>query len=82
MVLSWTKAATNNLRDKIAKGEINPNIQTAPYLGNVVSGEIYPEYEAPPPNCCATAVTRFRRLFRCIQLEWEFEWPLIWQEEE
>jgi hypothetical protein len=71
IVLCWTKAATNDLRDKIAKGEINPNIQTAAYLGNVVSGEIYPEYEAPPPNGHATDVTRFRRLFRRIQLERE-----------
>jgi hypothetical protein len=42
MVLRWTKAATNNLRDKIAKGEINPNIQTAAYLGDVISGRDLP----------------------------------------
>ncbi len=71
MVLRWTKAATNNLRDKIAKGEINPNIQTDAYLSDVVLGEIYPEYKAPPPNGLATAVTRFCRLFRRIQLERE-----------
>ncbi len=59
MVLRWTKAAMNNLRDKIAKGKINPNIQTAACLGDVVSGEIYPEYKAPPPNGRATAVTHF-----------------------
>ncbi len=71
MVLRWTKAATDNLRDKIAKGKINPNIQTAAYLGDVVSGEIYPEYEAPFPNGRATTVTRFRQLFRCIQIKRE-----------
>ncbi len=73
MALRWTKAATNNLRGKIARGEINPNIQTAAYLGDVVSGEHYPEYKAPPPNGHATAVTRFCRLFRCIQLKRELK---------
>jgi len=59
MVLCWTKAATKDLRAKIDKGKINPNIQTAAYLGDVVSGEHYPDYEAPPPNGHGTAIVRF-----------------------
>ena len=59
MVLRWTKAATKDLRAKIDRGEINPNIQTAAYLGNAVSGEHYPNYKAPPPNGCGTAIVRF-----------------------
>jgi hypothetical protein len=73
IVLRWTKAATKDLRAKIDRGEINPNIQTAAYLGNVVSGEHYPDYEAPPPNGCGTAVVRFCQLFRHIQLERELQ---------
>ncbi len=49
MVLCWTKAATKDLRAKIDRGEINPNIQTAAYLGDIVSGEHYPNYKAPQP---------------------------------
>jgi hypothetical protein len=48
MVLCRTKAATKDLRAKIDRGKINPNIQTAAYLGDVVSGEHYPDYDAPP----------------------------------
>jgi hypothetical protein len=73
MVLSWTKAATKDLRTKIDRGEINPNIQTAAYLGNVVSGEHYPDYKAPPPNGRGIAIVRFCRLFRCIQFERELQ---------
>ena len=73
MVLRWTKAATKDLRAKTNRGKINPNIQTAAYLGNIVSGEHYPDYEAPPPNGRGTAIVRFRRLFRRIQLEWELQ---------
>jgi hypothetical protein len=50
MVLCWTKTATKDLRAKIDRGKINSNIQTAAYLNNVVMGEHYPDYEAPPPN--------------------------------
>ena len=73
MVLRWTKAATKDLMRKIASGEINPNIQTSAYLGDIVSGEKYPQYEAPPPNGRSTAIVRFRRLFRRIQLERELQ---------
>ncbi len=72
MVKRWTPAATANLRNKIARGEINPNIQDA-YLGDIVSGEHYPEYKSAPPGGCQTTITRFQRLFRRIQLEWELE---------
>jgi hypothetical protein len=48
MVCQWTTAATALLREKITRGEINPNIQTAAYLGDVVSGEHFPDYEEPP----------------------------------
>ncbi len=68
-----TKAATKDRREKISTGEINPNIQTASYLGNVVLGEFYKQYKALPPNGRATAITRFWRLFRHIQLERELE---------
>jgi hypothetical protein len=50
MVHRLTKAATKDLKDKIARGKINPNIQTAAYLGDVVSGEHFPDYEAPPSS--------------------------------
>ncbi len=73
MVLCWTKAATKDLRAKIDRGEINPNIQTAAYLGDVVSGEHYPDYKAPPPNSRGTAIVHFCRLFRCIQLKQELQ---------
>ena len=59
MVLRWTKAATKDLREKISTDEINPNILTASYLGDVVSGEFYKQYKALPPNGRATAITRF-----------------------
>ncbi len=71
MILHWTEAATKDLRAEIDRGEINPNIQTAAYLGNIVSGEHYPDYKAPPPNGRGTAIVRFHQLFRRIQLEWE-----------
>jgi hypothetical protein len=73
MVLCWMKAATKDLRAKIDRGEINPSIQTAAYLGDVVSGEHYPDYKAPPPNGRGTAIVRFRQLFRHIQLERELQ---------
>jgi hypothetical protein len=73
MVLRWLKAATKDLRAKINRGEINPNIQTAAYLGNVVLGEHCPDYKAPPPNGHGTAIVRFRELFRRIQLERELQ---------
>ncbi len=73
MVLCWTKAATKDLRAKIDRGEINPNIQTAAYLSDVVSGEHYPDNKAPPPNGHGTTIVRFHRLLRCIQLEWELQ---------
>jgi hypothetical protein len=47
MVHQWTTAATALLRKKITRGEINPNILIAAYLGDVVSGEHFPDYEAP-----------------------------------
>ncbi len=72
MVSRWTKAATKDLRDKIARGKINPNIQTADYLGNIVSGEHFSNYEAPPPNSHQTATVHFYQLFRRIQLEQDF----------
>jgi hypothetical protein len=73
MVLCWTKAATKDLRAKINRGKINPNIQTAAYLGNIVSGEHYPNYKAPPPNGRGTAIVTFHQLLRRIQLERELQ---------
>jgi hypothetical protein len=73
MTRRWTPAATADLRRKISRGEINPNRQDAAYLGDIVSGEHYPEYEADPPGGRQTAITRFRRLFRRIQLARELE---------
>jgi hypothetical protein len=67
------KAETKDLRAKIDRGKINPNIQTAAYLGNVVMGEHYPDYKAPPHNGCGTAIVRFCWLFRRIQLERELQ---------
>ena len=73
MVLRWTKGATTELRRRIDLGQINPNFEDAPYLGDVVSGEHFPEYEAPPPTGRQTAIVRFRRLFRRIRLERELQ---------
>ncbi len=73
MVLCWTMAATKDLREKNYRGKINLNIQTEAYLGNIVSGEHYPDYKAPPPNGCGTAIVRFCWLFRRIQLEQELQ---------
>jgi hypothetical protein len=50
MVKRWNKAATRDLNIKIAVGEINPNTNNATYIRNVVSGEHFPEYKAPPPH--------------------------------
>jgi hypothetical protein len=73
MVCWWTIAANGLLRDKIAWGEINPNIKTAAYLGDIVSGEHFSDYKAPPPTGCQTAIVRFRHLFRRIKLEQELQ---------
>ena len=73
MVLRWTADATADLRRRIDRGEINPNIEDAAYLGDVVSGEHFPEYEALPPTGRQTAIVRFRRLFRRIRLERELQ---------
>ena len=59
MVRRWTKAATKDLRDKISRGEINPNIQTVAYLGDVVSGEHCPNYKAPPPAVMEPLLSTF-----------------------
>jgi hypothetical protein len=81
MVFCWTKAATKDLRAKIDRGELNPNIQTAAYLGDIVSGEHYPDYKAPPLNGHGTTIVRFCQLFRCIQLERDCK-AIDWQKEE
>jgi hypothetical protein len=73
MVKRWNKAATRDLNIKIAAGEINSNTNDAAYIGDVVSGEHFPEYEAPPPSGRQTAIVRFRCLFRCIRLERELQ---------
>ena len=48
MIKRWNKAATRDLNIKIAAGEINPNINNAAYIGDIVVGDRFPEYEAPP----------------------------------
>jgi hypothetical protein len=48
MVKRWNKAVARDLNIKIAAGEINSNTNDAAYIGDVVSGEHFPEYEAPP----------------------------------
>jgi hypothetical protein len=50
MVKCWNKSATKDLNNLIAAGENNPNIVDAAYIGDVVSGEHFSEYEAPPPH--------------------------------
>ncbi len=50
MVKHWNKAGTRDLNIKIAAGEINPNITHMAYIVDVVSGEYFPEYNAPPPH--------------------------------
>jgi hypothetical protein len=48
IVSRWTIAVTGIHRDKIARGEINPNTATAAYLGDKVSGEFFPTTKPPP----------------------------------
>ena len=50
MVKRWNVAATKILRQKIDSGEITLNNDSAQYLGDIVSGEFFPEYEAGPPS--------------------------------
>ncbi len=73
MVKLWTKAATMDLNKLVASGAINPNLQDSAYMGDVVSGEHFPEYEAPPPSGRQTAIVHFRRLFARIRLERELQ---------
>jgi hypothetical protein len=73
MVCRLTNAATKDLRDKIARGKRNLNIQTAAYLCDIVSGEHFPDYKAPPPNGHQTAIVQFHQLFRYIQLEQDLQ---------
>ena len=73
MVKRWNKAATKILRQKIDSGEITLNNDSAQYLGDIVSGEHFPEYEAAPPSGRQTAIVRFRRLFRRIKLSRELQ---------
>jgi hypothetical protein len=73
MVHRWNVAANGLLRDKIAWGEINPNIETAANLGDIVSGKHFIDYKAPPPTGCQTTIVRFCRLFRRIKLEQELQ---------
>ena len=73
MVKRWNVAATKILRQKIDSGEITLNNDSAQYLGDIVSGEFFPEYEAPPPSGRQTAIVRFRRLFRRIKLSRELQ---------
>jgi hypothetical protein len=73
MVKRWNKAATRDLNIKIAAGEINSNINDAAYIRGIVSGEYFPEYKAPPPSDCQTAIVRFCCLFRHIRLEQELQ---------
>ena len=73
MVLRWTPGAIAKLRRRIDLGQINPNVEVAPYLGDVVSGEHFPEYKALPHTGRETAIVRFCRLFRRIRLERELQ---------
>ena len=67
MARRWDATARQDLGTKISNGEIDPNNTTASYLGDIVSGTFYPEYQQPPPNGRASAIKRFRDIFRKIQ---------------
>jgi hypothetical protein len=73
MVKRWNKAATRDLNIKIAGGEMNSNTNDAAYIGDVVSGEHFLEYEAPSTSGRQTAIVRFRHLFRRIRLKRELQ---------
>ena len=74
MVKRWNSAATALLRNKIACGEISLSQgESAQYLGDIVSGVHFPDYESAPPNGRQTAIVRFCRLFRRIKLERELQ---------
>ena len=59
MVKHWNKAATRDLNIKIAAGKINPNTNDTAYIGDVVSGEHFPEYKAPPPQVAKPQLSAF-----------------------
>ena len=67
MARRWDPTARKDLGTRISNGEIDPNNTTASYLGDIVSGTFYPEYQQPPPNGRASAIKRFRDIFRKIQ---------------
>ncbi len=70
--MRWGDAAGYaELHRLINKGQIDPNNISADYLGDVVSGTFFREYKPPPPGGRNTAIRRFRKVFRKIQLDRE-----------
>jgi hypothetical protein len=48
LVKCWNKAVTRDLNIKIAVGEIKSNTNNTAYIMDVVSGEHFLKYKAPP----------------------------------
>jgi len=68
---SWNKAATAQLKVKIAEGVVptNPAELTNDYIYGTLSAIHFPDYHLTGPTAQASVVRRFRRLFNNLQAE-------------
>ena len=69
--MRWDKTGRDELARLISTGEIDPNNSNADYLGDIVSGHFFPQYQQPPPSGRDSAIRRFRKIFRRIQADRE-----------
>ena len=67
----WCPDATQELHRLISTGDIDPLNSDPNYLGDIVSGLFFPQYQGPPPNGRTSAIRRFRKIFRRIQTDRE-----------
>jgi len=67
----WNKAATAQLKLKIAEGVVptNPAELTNDYIYGTLSAIHFPAYHLTGPTAQASVIRRFRKLFNNIQLE-------------
>jgi hypothetical protein len=68
---SWNKAATAQLKQKIAEGVVptNPAKLTNDYIYGTLSAVHFKDYHLTGPNARASVIRRFRNAFRNIDLE-------------
>ena len=67
----WNKAATAQLKRKIAEGVVptNPAELTNDYIYGTLSAIHFPDYHLTGPHAQASVIRRFRKLFDNIQAE-------------